>query len=87
MKFLVPVVILAVLWAFTGALVGFGIDRLYGTEWILPCGALNVIIGLGLLLLATRNETARKIFYEVQVTRMKAAFSLQFSGHCRSQSV
>lgn len=64
MKSFLPVVILAFLWALTGAMVGVGIDAIYGTEWVLPCGALNVMIGLSLLLFATRNETTRKIFYE-----------------------
>ncbi len=64
MKSLLPPMILAVLWAGTGALVGVGLNALYGKDWIMPCGALNMIFGLSLLLLVSRNETARKIFYE-----------------------
>ena len=64
MKSLWPIVALAALWAVTGAVVGWGLGSLYGVNWIVPCGLLNMITGLVLLLLVTRNATARRIFYE-----------------------
>jgi uncharacterized membrane protein len=64
MKSLWPIMALAALWALTGAVVGWGLGSLYGVNWVLPCGLLNMITGLILLLLVTRNDTARRIFYE-----------------------
>jgi len=64
MKSLWPIIALAALWAVTGAVVGLGLSSLYGVNWIMPCGLLNMIAGLILLLLVTRDETARRIFYE-----------------------
>jgi hypothetical protein len=64
MKSFWPIIALAALWAVTGAVVGLGLRSLYGVNWIAPCGLLNMIIGLILLLLVTRNETTHRIFYE-----------------------
>ncbi len=64
MRSLWPIIGLAAMWAVAGAVVGLGLGSLYGGNWVVPCGALNMITGLFLLLLVTRNETARKIFYE-----------------------
>lgn len=44
MKSLLPLMILAVLWAGTGVLVGVGLNALYGKDWIMPCAALNIKI-------------------------------------------
>ena len=55
---------LAGIWAVTGALVGLGLNSLTGGDWLLPCGALNVAIGMILLQMVTRSETARRLFYE-----------------------
>ena len=64
MKSLWPIIGLAAMWIVAGAVVGLGINSLYGGSWVIPCGVLNMIVGLFLLLVVTRNDSARKIFYE-----------------------
>lgn len=64
MKSLWPIVGLAILWALAGAVVGVGLSSIYGGDWAIPCSTLNMVTGLILLLMVTRNPTARKIFYE-----------------------
>lgn len=65
MKTIVWILSLALLWAVTGILVGLGIASISGQgNWILPCGLLNIVIGMTLLQITTRNEAARKLFYE-----------------------
>jgi hypothetical protein len=63
LKNLILVLILAMLWALGGLVVGVGINAFFGASWITTCALLNVMIGLLLLLLVTRNEEARRIFY------------------------
>ncbi|MEZ4864356.1 MAG: hypothetical protein R3C14_23790 [Caldilineaceae bacterium] len=64
MKGISLIFILAGVWAFTGIIVGLGLNSLTGGEWIISCGSLNVAIGMILLQLVTRNEAARRLFYE-----------------------
>jgi lysylphosphatidylglycerol synthetase-like protein (DUF2156 family) len=63
-KNLLLIFALALLWALSGFLMGAAINALFSTSWLVPCTALNVITGLILLLLMTRNDYARHIFYE-----------------------
>ena len=35
-----------------------------GANWIMPCGSLNVALGMILLQLVTRSERARRLLYE-----------------------
>jgi hypothetical protein len=55
---------LAVFWGIGGLIVGVGLDALFGGQLVLTCASLNVIVGLLLLLITTRNEHARRLFYE-----------------------
>ncbi|MFN8492696.1 MAG: hypothetical protein U0350_34155 [Caldilineaceae bacterium] len=64
MKGIGLILTLAAIWAVTGALVGLGLNSLAGGEWIIPCGSLNVAVGMTLLQLVTRNEAARRLFYD-----------------------
>lgn len=65
MKAILWILSLAALWAITGAAAGWGLQAMFGSNsWIVPCGALNVAIGMILLQLFTQNEAARKLFYE-----------------------
>jgi len=59
------ILFLAILWGVTGALVGLGLQSMFGGDnWIMPCGSLNVALGMILLQLVTRSERARKLLYE-----------------------
>lgn len=56
---------LAIIWGVTGALTGLGLQSMFGGDnWIMPCGSLNMAIGMILLQLVTRSEKARKLLYE-----------------------
>lgn len=58
------ILVLAILWGISGLVVSVGLNALFGSDWLVPCTSLNVIAGLLLLLLTTRNPEARRIFYE-----------------------
>jgi len=58
------VIALAVLWIVSGAIVGFSLEALFSLQWVVPCTSLNLMMGMILLLLVTRNEWARRMFYE-----------------------
>lgn len=64
MKDVSLILILAILWALSGFLVGLAIEALFGASWVVPCTALNLIAGMVMLLLVTRNDRARRMFYE-----------------------
>lgn len=64
MKHILLILAMAVFWGVSGLVVGVGLDALFGGELVLTCASLNVLIGLLLLLLTTRNEHARRMFYE-----------------------
>lgn len=64
MKNLLLILALAVLWALGGFLMGAALNALLDTSWLVPCTAVNVIMGMVLLLLVTRNDYARHLFYE-----------------------
>lgn len=69
MRFLVvkdvPLILaLAALWTLSGFLIGLAIEALFGTPWVIPCTALNLIAGMVMLLLVTRDDRARRMFYE-----------------------
>jgi hypothetical protein len=64
MKQYVLILALAVFWGISGLVVGLGVRAIFGAEIVFTCALLNVIIGLLLLLLTTRNEHARRLFYE-----------------------
>jgi len=55
---------LAILWALGGLAAGAGFSAFLDLQWTIPCGAINVIAGMVMLLLVTRNEQARRLFYE-----------------------
>ena len=55
---------LAALWALGGLGFGLAMQAFFNGQWLLPCASLNLITGMVLLLLITRNEQARRIFYE-----------------------
>ncbi len=55
---------LGFLWSLGGFGLGMAIEALFGGQWIVPCASLNLIAGMILLLFVTRNEQARRIFYE-----------------------
>jgi hypothetical protein len=59
------ILVIALLWLITGVLVGLGLESLTGNSGLLlPCGTLNIAIGMMLLQLATRSEAGRRLFYE-----------------------
>jgi hypothetical protein len=55
---------LAILWALGGLGIGLAMQTFFSGQWTLPCASLNLIAGMVLLLLITRNEHARRILYE-----------------------
>jgi len=63
-KNILLILALAVFWGVSGLVVSLGLNAMFGGNWAVFCTSLNVIAGLLLLLLATRNPTARRIFYE-----------------------
>lgn len=64
MKNILLIAALALFWAISGLVVGVGLNALFAGEWLLTCAALNVVMGMLLLLLTTRNKQARRMFYE-----------------------
>ncbi|MEZ4733421.1 MAG: hypothetical protein R3E79_40515 [Caldilineaceae bacterium] len=64
MKHLLLIIMLALFWGISGSLIGVAINAFLDTSIIIQCASLNVIIGMILLLLVTRNETARRLFYD-----------------------
>ena len=64
MRQILLVLALAVFWGVSGVVVGFALNALMAGGWVVPCASLNIITGLLLLLLTTRNEQARRMFYE-----------------------
>lgn len=65
MQAILLILSLAIIWGVTGALIGLGLQSMFGgNNWIMPCGSLNLAIGMILLQLVTRSERARKLLYE-----------------------
>ena len=64
MKNLRLIFALALFWGLSGLLVGLGIRAFLDGEWMIQCMALNIIAGMLMLLFITRDEGARKAFYE-----------------------
>jgi hypothetical protein len=64
MRHFLLILALAAFWGVSGLMVGLGIRAILGAEVVFTCALLNVIMGLLLLLLTTRSERARRIFYE-----------------------
>ena len=65
MKKEVPIVLgLAVLWILGGIVIGFALQALFDVQWVIQCTSLNLIIGMVMLLLVTRNKEMRQLFYE-----------------------
>jgi hypothetical protein len=64
MKPYLLILALAVFWGVSGLVVSFGLNAMFGGDWAMFCTSLNVIAGMLMLLLTTRNPTARRIFYE-----------------------
>lgn len=58
------IALVALLWLVGGWLIGVGIQAQFDVNWVTPCALSNVIIGLVLLLLITRDPRERRIFYE-----------------------
>lgn len=57
------VFLFSIYWFVSGVVVGLGLQSIYGFEVVLPCGALNMALGLIGLLIITRHERAHKAFY------------------------
>lgn len=64
MKNLFLIFALACIWAGSGFVMGISINAFFGVSWELSCTALNLMAGMIMLLLITRNDYARHIFYE-----------------------
>jgi hypothetical protein len=64
MRHYLLILALAAFWGISGLVVGLGVRAIFGGEVVFTCASLNVIIGLLLLLITTRNEHARRLFYE-----------------------
>jgi hypothetical protein len=64
MKNSLLVIGLAALWVLGGLGIGLALQAFFDGQWLVPCASLNLIAGMLLLLLITRNEPARRIFYE-----------------------
>lgn len=64
MKHFLLIFVLAVFWWLGGFVAGAGISTFFDVQWTLQCAVLNVIAGMIMLLLITRDEAARQIFYE-----------------------
>lgn len=64
MKNSLLVIGLAILWALGGLGFGLAMQAFFSGQWAVPCASLNLIAGMVLLLLVTRSEQARRIFYE-----------------------
>lgn len=64
MKNILMILALAILWAVGGSFAGLGISAFFDVAWVVQCGTVNMMTGLLLLLLITRSEDARRLFYE-----------------------
>ena len=64
MRNILLILALAAFWCVSGIVVGYSLNALFDGAWVAPCASLNVIAGMLLLLFITRNEQARRIFYE-----------------------
>ncbi len=64
MKNVFVVLALVALWVLGGLVVGISFQALFGVQWMVQCAALNLIVGMVMLLLVTNNEDARRLFYE-----------------------
>jgi hypothetical protein len=64
MKDMLLILTLAALWAVGGFVMGVSIEALFGGQVVVTCTALNLITGMLMLLLVTRHERARRLFYE-----------------------
>ncbi len=58
------IAVVALLWLAGGWLMGIGIQTQFDVNWVTPCSLINLIVGLTLLLLITRDPRERRIFYE-----------------------
>lgn len=58
------ILLLAVLWLGSGALMGAALRALYGGNWIAPCATINLILGMLLLLWVTRTKQEEEILFE-----------------------
>ncbi len=64
MKSFLLIIAFTVLWLLGGLLVSLGLRALFDIELLIFCSALNVFAGLIMLILTTRNDTVRRLFYE-----------------------
>ena len=65
MKGLGRILSVAILWAVTGTIAGWGLQTFIGVDGLLlSCGSLNVAIGMALLQITTLSEEGRNLFYE-----------------------
>lgn len=65
MKAIAKILGIAVLWAVTGTIAGWGLQTFIGADGLLlSCGSLNVAIGMALLQITTLSEEGRNLFYE-----------------------
>jgi hypothetical protein len=64
MKQYLLILALAAFWGLGGLMVSVGLNAIFDVNWAIPCTSLNVIAGMVMLLIATRNPRARRIFYE-----------------------
>lgn len=63
MKNILLITALAALWWLGGFLAGAGLSAYFDGNWTIPCASLNLTTGMIMLLLVTRNERARRLFY------------------------
>jgi hypothetical protein len=82
-KNLLLILALAILWWIGGMFAGAGLSAYFDLDWTIQCAALNVIVGMLMLLLVTHNETARRIFYEGPRGDDRGNHSLLFCGYFR----
>ena len=83
MKNIFLIFALATLWALGGLAAGAGFSAFLDLQWAIPCSAFNVIARMTMLLLVTRNEHARRLFYEGSKDDDEPVVSYwPFYGHC-----
>ncbi|MBV7326996.1 hypothetical protein KFU94_01785 [Chloroflexi bacterium TSY] len=58
------IVFVAVLWLFSGWLMGLAVRAVFQLDWVWPCMSLNLLFGMLLLRWVTRTEREQEILFE-----------------------
>lgn len=58
------ILFVALIWLFSGWLMGVALRALFGVQWVSICSALNLAVGMILLRLFTRSEREQEIIFE-----------------------